>query len=104
MKRVLCGGLVAGFSIIMMSALAMAEQRTITMNVVACKTKDKTFQVNRWLSQGDLDAVTTEVMNKNCQMLYKGTRVYSDSCGYEWCRVRVKGNNVEVWTLKKFLN
>ena len=80
-----------------------AESRQMNINMVACRTKDDTIRVNRWLGEGDKRAVALEVMNGTCEMLPEGTTVYVEKHGIEWAQVRQKGSNVRVWVLEKFL-
>lgn len=75
----------------------------MNINVIACVTKDHTVSVNRWLSDGDNQAVAKEVINGNCQLLYNGTQVFVEKHGFEWAQVRQHGSNITVWVLEKHL-
>ena len=86
-----------------LSINAYAETRKMNINFVACNTKDHTVTVNRWLGDGDRQAVALEVMNGNCEMLPAGTVVYVEKHGIEWAQVRQKGSNTRVYVLEKFL-
>jgi hypothetical protein len=80
-----------------------AEKGQININVIACITKDDTIRVNKWLSEGDREAVAKEVINGTCQMLHNGTMVFIEKHGIEWAQIRQEGSNIRVWTLEKFL-
>jgi len=102
MKRILIS---LGFLMIalLISNKCYAEKRQINTNMVCCRTVDSTLRINKWLSDGDNEAVAREVLSGECQMLGKGTVIFVDEHGFEWAKVRQKGSTVGVWTLEKYL-
>ncbi|OGP73237.1 MAG: hypothetical protein A2W09_01535 [Deltaproteobacteria bacterium RBG_16_50_11] len=76
----------------------------MNINAVACRTVDDTIRVNRWLGDGDRQAVALEIINGTCVMLPEGTVVSIERHGIEWAKVRMRGSNISVWTLEKFLH
>jgi len=104
MKKVSVGfGIITLMSALLFSSECYAEKRQININFVACRTKDDTIRVNKWLSDGDRQAAALEIVNGTCEMLPEGTVVFVEKHGFEWAQVRQQGSNVTVWVLEKFL-